>query len=299
VTKDERKEFVPGRIIPRGGCRCLCEHLTCLDVEVECEKLCEIVEPCARVRVDLNNGVALACVELGQDECGKWIIKLIRDDCGPRRLVKRNDLLFDLIRGCDVTRISEIGWWSWHRGSVSWDEFQKALGPTNLENTAESKTNAFWITFSRPVRKDTLKPDCFAMSVIVSEHEGGWGEVYRVPIVDIDTTKVPPEKDDPVGYVRSATLVVDAGWVCDAVRGRETKFQCDMVMVEIHIRGDYILDCNGQAVDANAVGLSPGPTGNATPGGTFISTFRVGKQPPGPSSRTRNATQPSPQGVTP
>ena len=36
--------------------------------------------------------------------------------CGPRRLVKRNDLLFDLIRGCDLTRISAIGWRDWHRG---------------------------------------------------------------------------------------------------------------------------------------------------------------------------------------
>jgi len=45
--------------------------------------------------------------------------------------------------------------------------------------------------------------------------------------------------------------------------------------VEIEVRGDFIIDCNGQAVDANAVGLSPGPTGNGTPGGTFVSRFKV------------------------
>ena len=43
--------------------------------------------------------------------------------------------------------------------------------------------------------------------------------------------------------------------------------------VEIEVRGDFIVDCNGQPVDANAVGLSPAPTGNGTPGGTFLSSL--------------------------
>ena len=55
----------------------------------------------------------------------------------------------------------------------------------------------------------------------------------------------------------------------------EDRIDMRKVEVEIEIRGDYIVDCNGQTVDANAVGLSPSPTGNGTPGGTFLSTFRV------------------------
>ena len=39
--------------------------------------------------------------------------------------------------------------------------------------------------------------------------------------------------------------------------------------VEIEVRGDFILDCNGQPVDANAVGRAAAPTGNGTPGGTL------------------------------
>ena len=56
---------------------------------------------------------------------------------------------------------------------------------------------------------------------------------------------------------------------------RKTIFNQTRRTVEIEIRGDFIVDCNGQTVDANAIGLSPAPTGNGTPGGTFFSTFRV------------------------
>jgi hypothetical protein len=45
--------------------------------------------------------------------------------------------------------------------------------------------------------------------------------------------------------------------------------------VEIEVRGDLIVDCNGQTVDANSFGLFRVPTGNATAGGTFLSTFKL------------------------
>ena len=72
-----------------------------------------------------------------------------------------------------------------------------------------------------------------------------------------------------------ATLVVDAGWVDDAIESRKTIFNEYAAAVEIEVRGDFIVDCNGQTIDANAIGLSPAPTGNGTPGGTFFSSFRV------------------------
>jgi hypothetical protein len=45
--------------------------------------------------------------------------------------------------------------------------------------------------------------------------------------------------------------------------------------VEFEVRGDLIVDCNGQTVDANSFGLCPAPSGNATAGGTLLSTFKV------------------------
>ena len=113
------------------------------------------------------------------------------------------------------------------------------------------------------------------MTIMAVEREGGWWQTFRVPIVEVDTTFVPPQPGDPLDHVRSARFVVDGAWVEDGVRGRRTIFQDGKARIEIEVRGDFIIDCNGQAVDANAVGLSPSPTGNGTPGGTFLSTFRV------------------------
>ena len=266
-----------GKPFKRGGCRCLCDHLTSLEPGADCGGyLCEIEEPCGLVRVDLRRGVPLACVKVVRDDCHRWIFGEEIEACGPRRLVKRNDLLFDLIRGCDLTRISEIGWKDWHRREepISFDEFSEALGPDG-ERQDVYVSNDFWVEFSRPVRKDTLRPDCFAMTIMSFEREGGWWQTFRVPIVGVDTTNFPPVGDDPEDHVRGATIVVDGAWVEDGVRGRRSLFLGSEARVELEVRGDFIIDCNGQTVDANAVGLSPIPTGNGTPGGTFLSTVRV------------------------
>jgi hypothetical protein len=100
--------------------------------------------------------------------------------------------------------------------------------------------------------------------------------VFRVPIVDVDFTGFGPEAEDPPAHVRGAAIVVDGPWLDDAVRGRRTIFYGGETRVEIEVRGDLIVDCNGQTVDANSFGLFRAPTGNATAGGTFLSTFTVG-----------------------
>jgi hypothetical protein len=272
--------------VDRGGCGCLCEHLAGLS-DTPCGDLREIDDPCAQVRADLCHGVPLACVSLREGECeGEWQFDFPFDACGPRRLVKGNDVLFDLLRGCDLTRISAIGWAGWHRvrEPVGWDEFEASFGAVEQEEldairrsrdrreTFPVRTTRYWIEFSRPVRKDTVRADCFSMTVLKAEDEGGWTGTYRVPILAMDTTAAPGTPD---GLVNRASLVVGARWLYDAVRGSKTIFDEDTVAVEIEIRGDLILDCNGQAVDANAHGLFPAPTGNGTPGGTFYSRFQV------------------------
>lgn len=285
ATKDPKGDIPPGQVAnpgptthhphQRGGCQCLCTHLTHLEIGGECDSLCEIEEPCGNVRVDLNNGVPLACIKMAVDKCG-LVFGAIFDACGPRRLVKRNDLLFDLIRGCDLTNITRIGWAEWHRNQnpISFEDFQKALGEYD-PNQDQFVSERFWVEFSRPVRADTLRPDCFAMTVMSTEREGGWWQTFRVPIVGVDTSLIPPEPGDPAAHVRSARIVVDGPWLGDAVGGRRTIFLGGETWVEFEVRGDFIVDCNGQTVDANAVGLSPVPTGNGTPGDTFLSTFRV------------------------
>ena len=261
----------------RGGCRCICDHLTGLKFDADCDHLCEIEEPCGgNVRVDIGNGVPLACIKFVLDANDCLILDDALEVCGPRRLVKRNDLLFDLIRGCDLTRISDYGWKDWHRAedAVPFNDFSDALGPQGGQQS-EYVSNKFWVKFSRPVREETLQADCFAMRVLGAEREGGWWLVFRVPIVGVDTSDFGPEPGDPAGHVRGAAIVVDGPWLDDAVRGRRTIFYGGETRVEIEVRGDFIVDCNGQTVDANAFGLIRTPSGNATAGDTFLSTFRV------------------------
>jgi hypothetical protein len=273
--------------VRRGGCQCLCDHLTGLSLP-ECCALREINDPCARVRADLHHGVPLACVRLRQDDCDDWLFERSIEACGPRRLVKRNDALFDLIRGCDLTRISEIGWAPWHRSKqvIEWEQFEPSFGePAQGEGGRERKgktkprreriplvTRDYWVRFSRPVREETVRADCFSMTVLVEESEGGWDVGYRVPILGVRKWAEP---GTPAGHLTRATIIVDEGWFNDAVRGDNTIFDEDPTTVEIEIRGDFIVDCNGQTIDANSIGLLAAPTGNGAPGGTFHSSFRV------------------------
>jgi hypothetical protein len=270
----EQKGIVPSKgkdLHGRGGCRCLCDHLTGLQVGVECRSLCE-VDNCARA--DLHNGVALACIKLGQDDCGNWRFASVYDACGPRRLVKRNDLLFDLINGCDLTRISEITWKDWHRrkSPVEFEKFAAAFGQESKDG---KNVTSFGVKFTKQVVVETLTPDCFAIRVS-SVGPDGWLQTFNVPITGVKLI----EQQDRLAL--GATLAFDRYWPSDALGGRQTIFDAGETTIEIEVRGDFIVDCNGQTVDANASGLSPGPSGNGTPGGTFLSTFVVAPRPPEP-----------------
>lgn len=250
----------------RGRGACLCDYVEALNPNPERTGLCTVEEPCARVRIALRDAVPLACVTLVLDDCKEWSFDTGIDSCGSRRLVKRNDLLFDLIRGCDLTRISAISWKAWHRGSVGLDAFKKFFGYPLRD---KCNLTLFTVRFSKPVQAKTLKADCFSMAVMFHEKEGGWRERLQVPIDDVEL------KADAGGLTQEVALMVRTKWVNDAVRGDETRFDGHGARVEIEVRGDFILDCNGQAVDGNAVGLRDAPTGNGTPGGTFVSVFQV------------------------
>lgn len=252
----------------RGPHRCLCRHLSALQPEPAIDTLCELRPG---LEVDLHNGVALACVSLKRGECGPEFDQVL-EACGPRRLVKRNDLLFDLIRGCDLTVIDSISWANWHRLDKPLDcaDFAAFFSPD--DRPPKRCVTKFWLRFSRPVQRATLRPDCFAITVVGPEEDSGWGQALRVPIIDLEPTS---QSGDPPGHARAVALVVDGEWVLDELKSKRSIFRNENSLVEIEVRGDFILDCNGQAVDANAVGLRPAPTGNGTPGGTFRSTFTV------------------------
>lgn len=255
----------PKKPAVRGGYRCLCDHVTKRDPNPQC---CTLTHVGSTQRVDLHNGVPLACVKLARDNCGDWTFGTAVEPCGPRRLVKNNDLLFDLIRGCDLTRISEVSWGDWHRGRVPFADFKNAFGAGDGEGVS---LTTFSVKFSGPVQTATIRPDCFAMSVIAREDKDGWGRTLRVPIVKVRIDDPDPKDAELASGV---TLMVDSDWVKGALDDISV-FAKNVTRVEILIRGDYLLDCNGIPIDANARGMSAAPTGNGVPGDTFISTFIV------------------------
>jgi len=279
LTKGHEPSRRPDTRPSRGGCRCICDHLTGLHPGETCTcRLCEIEEMCGSVRIDLAHGVPLACVDVVLNECDVWTFGPKVEVCGPRRFVKRNDLLFDLIQGCDLTRIVEIGWAEWHRrdNPITLDEFLHALGYVAGESEAQDEYIArrFWVEFSRPVRRDSLRADCFAMTVLSREERELWWTPNRVPIIGVELLPSQPETPH---LTRGAAIVVDGVWLYDAVRSPASVFHDHLTRVEFEVRGDFIVDCNGQTVDAEAFGRFPPPTGNRSPGGTFLSTFSVAK----------------------
>jgi hypothetical protein len=235
---------------------------------------------------DPEDGVALACVyiETVGDECHPVVGRVI-DDCTPRRLVKTNDLLYDLVRGCDLTRIASVSWAKWHRAPdpVEWGAFTAMLHQPVAK--ASDHPTGFTISFTGPVQEATVTPDCFALKFTVTGEDTGWFETRVVAITRVITER---HSDDPAGTTRTARLCVDADWY-EEITSHGSKFKREGATVAIEVNGDFILDCHGQAVDANARGFalydagdgSPvEPSGNGTPGGQFLSLFRIQQRPP-------------------
>ena len=267
------------------GRQCLCEWITRHEPEHEPGELCEWRE--RRLRFALCDPVPLACIRIGEDECQCLIVESL-DECAPRRLVKRNDVLFDLIRGCDLTRIERISWGEWHRrpAAVHWEEFRHKFhshddtpppSPPPDDPHAKPRVTGFKVWFTKPVESRTLTRDCFAFSAMLLDKGTGWERVKRVPIVGVATELAPDGSRAPL--TSWAAIAVDRRWMADEIRGTWSEFDDGPTTIEIEVRGDYILDCNGQAVSAGAIGLWPLPSGNGMPGGTFVSTFRVASKP--------------------
>lgn len=225
--------------------------------------------------VALDDPVDLACVEVvGQPVRCKPIMVTSVDARSPRRVVKTGDTLYDLLNGCDLTHISNISWAPWHRRQerISWTEFSDFF--TGQPAGQDSVPTKFTIQFSGPVLKDSIHRDVIVMSVQMADGGTGWIRSRRLPLRDLDLT--PTRSDLPPGTTDQIRVAVAKRWVRDEIEmdGESYLNERDFV-VEIEIRGDLIIDCSGQAVDANSIGLQAVPTGNGTPGGTYFSTFKV------------------------
>ena len=217
------------------------------------------------VCVDLHHCVPLACVQLVSDDCGNSAFSRQVEPCGPRPLIVSNRLLFDLVRGCDLTRIV-VGWERFYGKDepIPWEAFQKSFGSYAKDKGWSG--GIYEVRFTRPVIALTLRPECFAMTVIVRREETRWGRVMRAPIVGLDLVLEPGD----AALARGAHLRFDPKWYGDEIMGDASVFNDEIALVEMEVRGERILDCNRLAVDVDA---------NGTPGGRSLVAFRVGPPP--------------------
>jgi hypothetical protein len=247
--------------------------------------------------VDPGDPVPIVCVTLtGFDKCGDPIFGEI-EECTPRRIVKRNDMLFDLIRGCDLTRITNVSWLPWTKASyVEWAKFRAAFRDNDQDLRGKDCPTALWIDFSAPVRAETVTPRAISITGVFQDSLTGWNRPLRLPITDIHCDPPDAGKKDPAGTTRRATIIVSGDWIWDEIQGPKSAFQVPddadyFPFLEIDIYGDLILDCRGQPVDANSFGSNIVTTGNGTPGGTCRTVFRVSAKPLQHRSSARTGDQ--------
>jgi hypothetical protein len=121
----------------------------------------------------------------------------------------------------------------------------------------------------------------------VRDERDGWGQTLRVPLLE-------PHYDEGK---HEAILRADPEWIMDEVVSARSAFNGG-ALVEIEVRGDFILDTCGQAVDANAIGRGL-PSGSGSPGGVFLSSFRVEQRAGGRRMAEEAAVQANEPGNAP
>ncbi len=226
------------------------------------------------LHVDLDAGVPLACVTIGY-HCGEAYIAAVVETCRSRRLARPNEALFDLIRGCDLVRIQDVGWSAWLKPpfSSSFGEFARMFQrppPRRGREPREPADTGFWVCFSGPVQVASLTPDVFTMTLIQRDTNEAVGNMLRVPIQALAIA--PTSAGDPAGTTRSFRPLVNSRfWEGEINTDDDSGFD-RVTPVEIEVRCDFIVDHLGQMVAGG--GRFP-PSRGTVPGGRFLSSFTV------------------------
>ncbi|HYJ81979.1 MAG TPA: hypothetical protein VEW26_03925, partial [Allosphingosinicella sp.] len=234
--------------------------------------------------LDFDAGVPLAYVLLDTDDCN--VLALTG--------------LVQIVRACEPTRIKDIGWRNWHAhpervtgrrnframfvpppappppppgGAQDVDEDDEdAPAPAAPANPYPPVDTHFWVCFSAPVQIASLTRDVITMTLIQADSREAVGNMVRVPITDLWIA--PTAEGDPPGTTRGFRPKVRYPfWSGEIAPGAASGFS-RKVLVEIRIHGDLIIDWAGQPIDGNSIGRRL-PTGNGTPGGEFLSSWRV------------------------
>lgn len=233
--------------------------------------------------VALADGIPLGVVvvEARAEACGALSLKQVEPG-RVRPIVKNNQLLYDLLPRC-LTRIVDTTWKAYHRAPdpMPWADFQALLIPDKA--SPDGITNLAF-TLSGPVRPDSVTPYAVAVTVILANRGTRWRRERRIPVVDVAS-------DGPSVF----RIVVEPEWIEDEIADEASSdLEVDEFLVEIVIRGDFITDLSGRSVDGEPKGATGLPSGNGTPGGTFLSCFRVMAKPASQRPPRRPARGPVP-----
>ena len=223
---------------------------------------------------DPEAGVPLACVTIAY-RCGDPYVATVVDSVGPRRLTRPNDVLFDLIRGCDLTRIRDVGWRRFLAapdGKVDYDDYAAMFTGGRAGTRSPSPVDTrFWVLFSGPVQIASLSPHAIAITLLHWDSDDAVRLVRRMPVTGIKVA--PTQNGDPPGTTRAFVPIVHGNYWLEEIYSSTSAYdEREGTIVEIEVRGGLIADASGQLVAAGGGYLETRP---GWPGSDFISAFTV------------------------
>jgi len=223
---------------------------------------------------DPGAGVPLACVTIGY-RCGDPYVTGVVDSIGPRRLTRPNDVLFDLIRGCDLTRIKDVGWRKFLAAAddkVAFEDYSAMfVGGRSATRTPPPVDTRFWVLFSGPVQTASLSPHVITITLLHWDSDDAVRLMRRLPVTGIKVA--PTQPGDPPGSTRAFVPIVHGSYWLEEIFSTASAYdEREGTIVEIGVRGGLVVDANGQLVAAGGGYLETRP---GWPGSDFISAFTV------------------------
>ena len=223
---------------------------------------------------DPEAGVPLACVTIAY-RCGDPYVAAVVDSVGPRRLTRPNDVLFDLIRGCDLTRIKDVGWRKFLAtpdDKVAFEDYSAMFVGGRAGNPdAAAGRHPILGALLRAGPDRLASPHAIAITLLHWDSDDAVRLMRRMPVTGI---KVAPtcraiRPAAPAPSSRSSTAITGSRRFSAPpapmtnAKARSSRSAC---------RGGLVVDANGQLVAAGGGYLETRP---GWPGSDFISAFTV------------------------
>ena len=159
----------------------------------------------------------------------------------------------------DLTRVESVHWGQIPSSAgggpdnVTWEDFAGAIrsGPE--------------ITFSRPVRAETVHPASVFLTALLWERQADYLLSRRIPakIEAIDSSD---------GYAKRFRLCINPGWIQNEIESRSELKSGGRV--ELTIRGQMIRDRYDNLLDALPLGYAPQTPPHSRSGGGFLALLR-------------------------